>query len=115
MEINNLFENVTECVTERFETLFENKGIKLERITSVGQSTSPGQWYDQDWDEWVILLKGSAGILFEGDETVGTLRPGDYIYIPAHKKHRVEWTDPQEKTIWLTLHIHNEMRNGKEE
>ena len=81
------------------------KELKLERIISEGQATPPGQWYDQDWDEWVVLLKGGAGIFFEGDEAIGILKPGDYIYIPAHQKHRVEWTDPQEKTIWLAIHF----------
>jgi cupin 2 domain-containing protein len=116
MEIKNIFENIPEAnLMERFETLFTDKGFKLERIISEGQATPPGQWYDQDWDEWVVLLKGDAGILFEGDETIGTLKPGDYVYIPAHKKHRVEWTKPHEKTIWLAIHIHNEVRSEKTE
>jgi cupin 2 domain-containing protein len=106
MEIKNIFENVPEeCKTEIFEILFEDKGFKLERIISEGQATPPGQWYDQDWDEWVVLLKGGAGILFEGDGVPIALKPGDYIHIPAHKKHRVEWTDPHEKTIWLAIHF----------
>jgi cupin 2 domain-containing protein len=114
MEIKNIFENIPDAnLMERFETLFENKGIKLERIISGGLTTPPGQWYDQDWDEWIVLLKGSAGIFFEGDEAVGTLKPGDYIYISAHKKHRVEWTEPHEKTIWLAIHINK--REKREE
>jgi cupin 2 domain-containing protein len=107
MEIKNIFENVPdECKMEIFETLFEDKGLKLERIISEGQASPPGQWYDQEWDEWVVLLKGSAGIFFQGEENTCALKPGDYIYIPAHKKHRVEWSDPQQKTIWLAIHIH---------
>jgi cupin 2 domain-containing protein len=109
MEINNLFENVPEtCKTEFFETLFVNKGLKVERIISEGQATPSGQWYDQDWDEWVILLQGSAGILFKGDKADIVLKPGDYLSIPAHRKHRVEWTDPRNKTIWLAIHIKNQ-------
>jgi len=108
MEINNLFnfDNVLDaCKTEIFETLFENKHLKAERILSEGHTTPPGQWYDQEWNEWVVLLQGSAGILFEGDDNTMTLKPGDYLYIPAHKKHRVEWTDPQGKTVWLAVHM----------
>ena len=75
----------------------------------------PGNGINQDWDEWVVLLKGGAGILFEGDRVPIALKPGDYIHIPAHKKHRVEWTDPHEKTIWLAIHIKNEVRSEKTE
>ena len=106
METHNLFENVPEeCKTEVFEIIFESKDFKAERIISEGQATPPGQWYDQDWDEWVVLFKGSSAILFEGEEAPVILKPGDYFYIPAHKRHRVEWTDLQEKTIWLAIHF----------
>lgn len=106
MEIRNLFENVPEkCTTEMFETLFESKDVKAERIISEGQATPPGEWYDQDWDEWVVLLQGCAAILFEGDRAPIVLKPGDYFFIPVHKRHRVEWTDLQQKTIWLAIHI----------
>jgi cupin 2 domain-containing protein len=114
MEIYNLFYNVPDfCQEEIFETLFENTGLKAERIISEGHATPSGQWYDQEWNEWVVLLQGSAGIFLEGDENTITLKPGDYLYIPAHKKHRVEWTDPQGKTIWLALHIKNEVKSKK--
>jgi cupin 2 domain-containing protein len=104
-ETYNLFENVPDkCPTEIFETLFEGKDFKAERIISEGQACPPGEWYDQDWDEWVVLLQGSAAVLFEEDRDPVTLKPGDYLSIPAHKKHRVEWTDPQQKTIWLAIH-----------
>jgi cupin 2 domain-containing protein len=33
------------------------------------------------------------------------LGPGDFVYIPAHQRHRVEWSDPQQATIWLAVHI----------
>ena len=64
----------------------------------------PDFWYDQEKSEWVMLLQGSAGILFEGSHEAIVLKPGDWINIPAHRKHRVEWTDPGEKTIWLAVH-----------
>jgi cupin 2 domain-containing protein len=84
--------------------LIETDRFKLERIISAGQATPPGEWYDQDDNEWVILLSGSAGLLFEDDEEVCVMRPGDYVHITAHRRHRVEWTDANQKTIWLALH-----------
>ena len=76
----------------------------MERIVSSGQATPPGQWRDQETHEWVILLKGRAGLMFEGEEEVRTLHPGDFVVIPAHRKHRVEWTDAGQTTLWLALH-----------
>jgi cupin 2 domain-containing protein len=106
MEVENLFKRIPDMgEAEIFQVLFERNGLKIERIISNGQATAPGQWYDQDWDEWVVLLKGSAGILFEGDEAVTALGPGDYVFIPAHLKHRVEWTEADAETIWLAIHI----------
>lgn len=108
MEKNNLFENLPDTTAEEiFETLLEDGRFKIERIVSEGQATAPDQWYDQERDEWVVLLQGSAGILFKGDEATSVLKPGDYLYIPAHRKHRVEWTARGEKTIWLAFHINN--------
>jgi cupin 2 domain-containing protein len=102
--LKNLFSNIPESINEElFEILVENQHLMLERIVSDGQATPPNEWYDQDINEWVILLRGSAGILFEGDEKAIALQPGDYILIPAHRRHRVEWTDQKEKTIWLAL------------
>ncbi len=86
------------------ETLLETKQFRLERILSTGQKTPPGEWYDQNANEWVILLSGEAGVLFEGEAEACVMRPGDYVHIPAHRRHRVEWTDPEHKTVWLTLH-----------
>lgn len=68
---------------------------------SHGQSSPSGFWYDQEDDEWVIVLKGSAKLQFE-DRTID-MKPGDYVHIPAHQKHRVHWTTPDEPTVWLAL------------
>jgi cupin 2 domain-containing protein len=70
---------------------------RVERIVSYGHASPDGFWYDQDRHEWVVVLNGAAKIRFE-EGTVGT-RPGNYITIPAHRKHRVEWTTPDEPTI----------------
>jgi len=57
----NLFHDLPARLTdERFETLLATPGLKLERIVSTGQTTPEGQWYDQDRDEWVVLLRGGA-------------------------------------------------------
>ena len=89
---------------EVFEELVSTERVRIERIVSDGQSSPEGFWYDQEQDEWVMVLRGSAGLAFEGSDEVVNLNPGDWINIPAHKKHRVEWTDPDEKTIWLAVH-----------
>lgn len=106
MKIENIFANVNHFAqTEIFEQLLVNAHFKLERIISTGQATPPDQWYDQTQAEWVILLSGSAGLLFEGEQTLHLLKPGDYLYIPAHQRHRVEWTDTSQPTVWLALNF----------
>ncbi len=90
---------------ELFEAILETGDLKLERIVSTGQATQPGQWYDQDRDEWLVLLSGAAGLLFEGDKVETILQPGDYLLIPAHSRHRVEWTAAGRETVWLALHF----------
>jgi cupin 2 domain-containing protein len=87
------------------ETLLKTKDFKLERIVSLGQATPEGEWYDQDTDEWVMLLSGGARLLFENERNVFTMNIGDYVHIKPHQRHRVEWTDPEQKTVWLALHF----------
>ncbi len=86
------------------ETLLAQPGFWLERIISAGQATPPGQWYEQETHEWVVVLSGSAGLLVEGEAAVRVLKPGDYVHLPAHCRHRVEWTDADQSTVWLALH-----------
>jgi cupin 2 domain-containing protein len=103
--LKNLFDDVSDTVPEElFSVMLERPGFRLERIVSDGHSTPSGEWYDQEKDEWVVLMSGSAGLLFEGDTEVTVMGPGDYVVIPAHVKHRVEWTDKTRKTVWLALH-----------
>jgi cupin 2 domain-containing protein len=102
---DNLFSNIPDSVPEEvFEILVKTNHLKLERIVSAGQATPAGEWYDQETNEWVILLSGSAGLLFEGETELCVLYPGDYVHIPAHRRHRVEWTDAKHKTVWLAVH-----------
>ncbi len=104
MIIKNIFKNIPESIPEEIiETISETESIRIERIISNGHSSPSGFWYDQDKDEYVILLKGSAGLLFEGEKEALVMRPGDYVDIPAHVRHRVEWTDPDKETIWLAV------------
>jgi cupin 2 domain-containing protein len=104
-KMKNLFEDIPEKMPEEiFETLVETKSFRLERIISDGQLTPEDEWYDEDENEWVILLKGSAALLLEGDKAPVILKPGDYLNLPAHRKHKVLWADADEKTIWLAIH-----------
>lgn len=89
---------------EEIVTLLEEGSVRIERIVSTGQASPPGFWFDQDWAEWVIVLSGWAQLRLEGEAAVRDLRTGDYLHIPAHARHRVEWTDPHEPTIWLAVH-----------
>jgi cupin 2 domain-containing protein len=103
--VSNLFAPIpTEIPKEIFEVLLETKDFRLERIISAGQATPPGEWYDQDIQEWVVLLRGGAGLRFEDEPEPRILSPGDHLLIPAHRRHRVEWTDPEAPTVWLALH-----------
>jgi cupin 2 domain-containing protein len=98
----NLFADVpAHLPDEIFTTLLEAANVRIERIVSQGHASPPGFWYDQDQHEWVVLLKGAARLKFE-NETV-EMKPGDFMNIPAHRKHRVEWTTPDEPTIWLAI------------
>ncbi len=86
---------------ELFTTLLDAGTVRIERIVSHGHASPAGFWYDQGEHEWVIVLKGAARLRFE--DGIVEMKPGDFIDIPAHKKHRVEWTTPEEPTIWLAV------------
>lgn len=101
----NILADLPDSPDEIFETILEKPGIRIERIISFGQETPEGEWYDQKEDEWVLLLSGSAGLLLEGDETVRTLKTGDFLHLPAGCRHRVAWTDPDVKSVWLAVHF----------
>ena len=103
--MDNLFTPIPpEISAEIIQVLLATGNFRLERIVSNGQATPPGEWYDQDAHEWVALLSGAAGLRFEDEAEPRVLAPGDYLLIPAHRRHRVEWTDPETPTVWLALH-----------
>jgi cupin 2 domain-containing protein len=99
---NNFLTNIPNSPPEEiFEAIIQTENIKIERIISKGQKSEEGFWYDQDQAEFVLLLKGKARIQFE-TQTV-ELAAGDYLNIAAHQKHRVDWTTPDEETLWLAV------------
>jgi cupin 2 domain-containing protein len=103
--MTNLFEQIPSRLTEEeMRTLVATTSVTIERIVSRGQATPSGEWYDQERDEFVVVLEGSAALLFEGEPAPRMMRRGDWICIPAHLRHRVEWTDAGGPTIWLAVH-----------
>ncbi len=104
MKTDNIFDNIPQHLDEElFENLLTKDGIKIQRIVSEAHTTPEGQWYDQEDNEWVILLQGAAIISFENEEDI-PLKVGEYLNIQAHKRHRVSWTSEEEKTVWIAVH-----------
>ena len=103
--MGSLLESIpAELSKELFETICSTENVKIERIVSKGHSSPEGLWYDQDWNEFVLVVQGSAGLQIEGEDNIVALNAGDYLNIGSHVKHRVEWTDSSCETIWLAVH-----------
>ena len=108
MTSKNLFADIpADLAEELFTPLLSGRDFRLERIVSLGHVTPAGQWYDQQEDEWVLLLTGAAELEIAGEDASVALRPGDHLLLPAGLRHRVSWTDPNEKTVWLALHYNS--------
>lgn len=88
---------------ELTQTLLASRHVRIERIISHGHASPPEFWYDQDKPEWVLLIQGAARLQFEGAQPV-EMTAGSFVNIPAHVRHRVEWTDPNQQTIWLAVY-----------
>jgi len=102
--MNNLFSNIPDTLQEElFEVILNKPNIKIERIISDGHTTQTFEWYDQEDNEWVLLLQGEAVLSFENEDDLH-LDVGEYVNISKHKKHRVSYTSLSEKTIWLAVH-----------
>jgi cupin 2 domain-containing protein len=102
---NNIFSGVAHKLDdEQIVELLAAPNVRIERIVSTGQASPPDFWYDQEWAEWVVLLGGSAGLLFEGEADPLVLEPGSFVHIAAHTRHRIVWTDEKLPTIWLAIH-----------
>ena len=103
MKSGNIYKNIPNDLSEEaFQCLAQNQQVKIERIVSMGHTSPASGWYDQEQDEWVLVLRGSATLSF-ADEAEVNLEEGDYINIPAHKKHRVTGTSAATETIWLAV------------
>ena len=87
---------------ELCETLATGAGsVRLERIVSNGQVTPEDEWYDQNRDEWVVVLEGEARLRYADGEELD-LKRGDALFLPRHKKHRVTYTSSP--CLWLAIH-----------
>lgn len=99
----NLFEGIDPTAAEEISTvLLQRAGLRIERIVSTGQVSPPDYWYDQKEHEWVVVLDGHAELRFADGRQVN-LQKGDWVDIPAHTRHRVEFTDRNKPTIWLAV------------
>jgi len=102
--MKNIFTDIPDKLpNELIETLVKTSAVQIERIVSMGHITPEDDWYDQDTNEFVVLLKGAARLEF-GCGRSTTLGPGDWLQIPAHEQHRVAWTDEDVDTVWLAVH-----------
>lgn len=104
MTVPNLFDNLPAALPDELcDVLVRGTGVRIERIVSTGQRSPDEFWYDQDEHEWVVVLRGSGAVRFADRAEPVVLRPGDHLTIPAHVRHRVEWTDDDEPTVWLAV------------
>lgn len=104
MTVSNIYSSLpANFETEVFQDLLNHGNVRIERIISKGHTSPETGWYDQEENEWVIVLEGAGKIQFD-DETEISLHKGDYFNIPAHSRHRVIWTDPDKITIWLAVY-----------
>jgi cupin 2 domain-containing protein len=109
VNISSIFADIPERLPEELcQTLLSAPAFRIERIVSRGHCSDSGFWYDQTEDEWVMLLTGQVRIRFF-DGAVFELSAGDYLLIPAHCKHAVEWTQPAEDSVWLAVHFENKV------
>lgn len=88
---------------EEIDVLFNGKNIRIERIVSMGQVSPENFWYDQDEDEWLVLIEGKAILEYETNSV--SLSKGDTLFIPAHQRHRINWTSTDPPCIWVCVLI----------
>ncbi|MFB9157448.1 cupin domain-containing protein [Chromobacterium violaceum] len=102
---NSLFDNIPSALLEEWcqEIFATRQGLRMKRIVSNGHCSPDGFWYDQDEHEWVSLLSGAAILEFAEPDQQMRLEPGDAVMIPAHRRHRVAWTDPEQRSVWLAV------------
>lgn len=103
-EISNLLTRASLSIAsdEMIDVLAGGENVRIERIVSMGQSSPPEFWYDQDEDEWVAVIQGEAELEW-ADGRRARMRTGDWVLIPAHERHRVAWTSTEPPCIWLAV------------
>lgn len=105
INFSNFLSLVPEQVDEEiFQDIVKTGNVTIERIISHGHSSPETGWYDQEKNEWVMVVEGEAIIEFENEQQI-RLNQNDFLLIEPHQKHRVKWTTPDRKTIWLAVHF----------
>jgi mannose-6-phosphate isomerase-like protein (cupin superfamily) len=105
LAVGNLFAKLPAAKRGEVTTeLLARPGVRVERIVSQGQATPDDTPYRQERDEWVVVLAGAARLRLDGAEEVA-LGIGDHLTIPAGRRHWVTWTNPDEPTVWLAIHV----------
>lgn len=105
----SLLENIPDLGDEEvLEDLLARAGVRIERIVSHGHASPEGFWYDQDDDEWVVVIDGEAELQIEGEPEPRRLARGDWVHLPAHCRHRVTRTAEGQPTVWLAVHVGRE-------
>lgn len=100
----NFLKNLPDaCDAEKSELLFQSSAIRIERIVSEGQKSPPDFYYQQEEDEWVYIVEGSATLYLKDENKFISLEKGNLFYLPAHQLHRIEKTSSKQKTIWLAI------------
>jgi cupin 2 domain-containing protein len=84
---------------EVVERLVSSDDVIVEHILS-GRLESPVD-YEQDHDEWVAVLEGSARVEISGETLSLTAR--DWLLLPRGTAHRLIETTPG--TRWLAVHF----------
>ncbi|MDA7946454.1 MAG: cupin domain-containing protein [Hyphomicrobiaceae bacterium] len=111
--VENLFRDIPESLPEElFTELASGGSTRILRIVSTGHTTPDGEWYDQEDSEWVVVLKGRARLSFADGRDDLEMGPGDHVLLPAHCRHRVAWTSPEEPTVWLAVHFDAQTQAG---
>ena len=102
----NIYSGIpTTLPDELVEVISGNPDLRIERIVSRGHRSPDGFWYDQEENEFVLLMSGAAELIFESEDEPVHLEAGDYLVIPAHKRHRVTWTAPDRDSVWLAVYF----------
>ena len=100
----NIFQNIArDAPDEIFETILQSENVRIERIVSTGQSSPENFWYEQNENEWILILQGRAALRLEEEDEDRVLEVGDCLKIAAHVRHRVVSTSAEEPTIWLAV------------